>query len=150
MNRPIKFRAWDAHNKVMINPYCELRENRFWGEDLTNTGYSDPVSVMQFTGLRHEKTGVEIFEGDIFREEIEEDEGDRRNYKVVMWIPQRAAFYLVDVSHISVIEDNSDNPKFQEDKFFAWLYEEAALYDFSIDVGLPLVGNIYQNPELLK
>lgn len=62
--RPIKFRAWDDHNKIMIDPYCELRENRFWGEDLTNTGYADPVSVMQFTGMK-DKNGKEIYEGDI-------------------------------------------------------------------------------------
>jgi hypothetical protein len=44
MKRQIKFRAWDGN--VMITPYCELMDgNRFRGEDLTNTGYNDPISV---------------------------------------------------------------------------------------------------------
>ena len=64
MNREIIFRAWDDSNKEMINPYCELKENRFWGEDLTNTGLNTPISVMQFTGL-YDKNGTKIFEGDI-------------------------------------------------------------------------------------
>lgn len=58
--REIKFRAWDEHLGIMINPYCELKDGRFWGEDCTNTGYSvKHEHVMQFTGL-HDKNGKEI------------------------------------------------------------------------------------------
>ena len=91
-----------------------------------------------------------IFEGDIFRQEIETDLGDRTEYSVVMWIDCRAAFYMINVSHYTTIRDNQNNPLFKNDKTFDWLFEDAALYDFSLDVGLPLVGNIYENPELLE
>jgi hypothetical protein len=65
MKRELKFRAWDEHLGLMINPYCELKDGRFWGEDCTNTGYSvKHEHVMQYTGLK-DKNGKEIYEGDI-------------------------------------------------------------------------------------
>ncbi len=76
--RAIKFRAWDSHNKVMITPYAELIGGRFWGEDLTNTGYAEPLPehVMQFSGLL-DKNGKEIYEGDIVKDSFGNE------YKVV-------------------------------------------------------------------
>ncbi len=165
--REIKFRAWDKETEKMLMPDSNSDGEHIWqfngngdivilaegtkwkeggGETYEETGfYPIDCALMQFTGLLH-KNGKEIYEGDIFRQEKETDEGDIRNYLVVFWVKQRAAFYLVDVCHLSILENNDCS----DEKEFDWLFQDAALYDFSIDVGLPLVGNIYENPELLK
>lgn len=148
-----KFRVWDkAHKKMsFVNNLYALNNNGIIdnvqqrGKSVTQSIYTQ-CELMQWTGLVHEKTGVEIYEGDIFMTEEETDNGDIRHYSAVMWIPQRAAFYLVDVEHIQVLEDNDC----EEEEEFAWLFRDAALYDFNIGAGLRMVGNIYENRELLN
>jgi len=110
-----------------------------------------PETVGEFTGISSEnhKTTLsdKIFEDDIFRATKETDDGeDITSYLVVVWIKQLAAFYLVPVEHYSIIRDNdvSNEPE------FAWLFDEALLCDFYLDSQLMRVGNIYDNPELLK
>jgi len=103
-----------------------------------------PDTLEIYTGIKNKK-GVEIFGGDVFRQEEEKDEGDVRTYHVVTWIRQRAAFYLIPAAHYPILRDNDCS----EEPEFSWLFEEASLYDFSLDIELPLVGNIYKNPELL-
>lgn len=128
------------------------------GSIITNHNIVIPESVGQFTGLKKDKKdgklgkakhGQMIFEGDVFRQEIETDLGDRTEYSVVTWINCRAAFYLVNTYVYLDVMNNQDNINFQDDKSYSWLFEDADLYDFSIDVGLPLVGNLHENPELL-
>ncbi len=153
MNREIKFRVFDEdNNKVFCfidvkNQLLNTIETLTSIEDYFGGGYFErnPNYLMQYTGLKDSK-GIEIYEGDIFRQEIEEDRGDIRNYLVVMWIKQRAAFYLIPVEHMNVLENNNC----EEEKEFSWLFEHASLYDFNIYTKLPLVGNVYQNPELLN
>lgn len=135
--REIKFRAWDG--TFMINPYCDLREhNQFWGEDLTNTPYKSPISVMQFTGI-HDKNGKEIYEGDIVRIAAGNPSWTADPFEVVFmngafqikkpYFQAATSFssYLSECLSHDVITDNSD---------YSWLFE--------------VIGNIHQNPELLK
>ena len=109
-----------------------------------------PETITQFTGFYAKKCKTnlenEIYEHDVFRSEIDTDLGTEIQYNVVMWIEQRGAFYLIPACHFNVLMDND----LENDNDFEWLFEDANLYDFSIDVRLTKVGNIYQNPELLK
>lgn len=108
--RVIKFRAWDG--TFMINPYCDLREhNQFWGEDLTNTPYKSPISVMQFTGL-HDKNGKEIYEGDIITYDLLEGLGlpERKGLKEVVRITPYGAISTY-YTNISVIGNEFQNPE---------------------------------------
>lgn len=107
----------------------------------------DPKTICQYTGFEAERCKKnltkEIYEGDIFRQE---DTDDRITYLVVMWIWQLGAFYLIPIEHYYTILDNDVS----KEKEFGWLFEQAMLNDFSIDIGLTKVGNVVDNPGLLE
>lgn len=122
MERIIKFRAWDDHHKEMITPYCELKDTRFWGFDLTNNPFS-PSVVMQYTGLK-DKSGREIYEGDVIRFNYSEHE---ERVGVVRF--GSGAF------HIGIIVS---------------LYETQISANRIMGESLEVIGNIHANPELIK
>ena len=107
----------------------------------------DPETIGLYTGLNAKKKKInlseKIFEGDIFRGL---NDNDIEKYYVVMWIEQRAAFYMVPADHYCVLKDND----LSNDDDFNWLFDDAMLYDFSSDCSLTKVGNIHDNKELLK
>ena len=147
--REIKFRAFTDKGE-MIYHFCYLSEyNHFHAEDLTNGehSHSNIVSVMQFTGFTCDKKkkdlSAEVYEHDIFRHTGTDGDDE---YSVVVWLKERGAFYLIPVEHYPIIVDNDVS----NEKEFAWLFDDAALYDFSLDVIGTKVGNVYENPELLK
>lgn len=136
--REIKFRAWNGMEikyDVVVGRFGAFYVNpgsRGDGLDdndracLTpfNTIYSSQVPIMQFTG-RKDENGKEIYEGDIC---VFDKDGPLASPMVVEWIG--SAWVLVDprtrhnVSGIDV----------------------SLLREFHIGV----IGNIYENPELLK
>lgn len=103
--RPIKFRAWDRDNKVML-------ENTFGIEGLSLEN-RECCNAMQFTGLL-DKNGKEIYEGDLIKHL------DTGNVSEVCFEPQ--GWWAIDNG--------------------ASLF----MYNKSCEV----VGNIYENPDLLK
>lgn len=142
----IKFRAWDKFNGCYY--YSDRYENlaKFFALCQACIDGNNELVFEQFTGLK-DKNWKEIYEGDMFREEEETDNGDILKYHVVMWIPQRAAFYLININHYLVLLDNDCS----EEEEFEWLFSDACLYDFYFDVRLSsgIIGNIHENPELL-
>lgn len=158
MNREIKFRAFDIKRKRMFPVYglghdfatedtldgVDPGYNAFHGEDFKQ------LEIMQFTGFKciNKKNNVDedIFEGDIFRQTDETDDGDEVTYHVVMWLKERGSFYMIPIDHYNVIRDNG----IPKEKEFNWLLDDACLYDFSFDVKLTKVGNIHENPEFIN
>ena len=142
--REIKFRAWDDYHKVMINPYCELRNGAFWGEDTTNNPiYVKHEHVMQFVGL-HDKNGKEIYESDIFRIEESTDEEDMIFYVVIVWIQEWCMFATLRVEDEYQAYLASGVKALDEPMFWTYTLEDTNSRKHF------LCGNIYENPELLK
>ena len=123
--REIKFRAWHKGKKIIGNVLgidILHKEIFFSNENVDCYEHVDfkNIELMQYTGLK-DKNNKEIYEGDILS-----DGNDEKPYKVIF-------------------ENGSFRAEFEGD------FEE---YSFDlIDVvaqGCEVVGNIYENSELIK
>lgn len=145
--RDIKFRAWHKNHKKMIygdndssgRLYLDLNGHPCSEGDAGSMRSPEPyfpwyrsdhIILMQFTGL-HDKNGKDIYEGDIVR-------GDTSRYRNVC---------------IGVVEyhglafgywgNQSDGSKWMD------TITSAILEPRNIEQGIEVIGNIYNNPELL-
>ena len=129
---PIKFRAWDKRHKRMIEVTSINFRDRTIEEEtryaVNRKLYLDDVVLMQHTGLKDSKS-VEIYEGDVLTLKYPRD----RRYTVTAKV--------IRGSQISAM-----TLKF-EDEFTT---EEIPLYKISAEHNLEILGNIYENPELLE
>jgi len=131
--REIKFRAWDNKWKVMLEYFHIINKgnkklsfvtypsNR---EDIpfSNANIKDDYELMQYTGLK-DKNGKEIYEGDIikFTPKNPFSKGEI-SYHEITFIQGR---FCISGTGLTLIEGLNE------------------------DI-IEVVGNIYQNPELLK
>ena len=146
--RELKFRAWDRINKNM----CEVTSLNFYDECVYLNEHADgsgtrnrlgEVELMQYTGLK-DKNGVEIYEGDMllypdtYTEEVDVGVGS---------VP------------VAQMEENSFYPVvFFEGAFGLNVLDSELLYNgfqslrevLSCVEYVEVIGNIYQNKELLK
>lgn len=125
MTRQIKFRAWDDEKKEMIAVQGLTFEYQNKPTVIENIGeeFKQDVGwlpVMQFTGLL-DKNGKEIYEGDVVRFRFEDYE-EWTNYQVVWRDAGFSANEIGETHHFT-------------------LFSSAAF---------EIIGNIYENPELLK
>ena len=127
-----RYRAWHKTWEEM----CKVKRIRFNDEENITTvfvvgktsgsnAYLKDVKLMQSTGLKDNK-GKEIFEGDILACETD-DEVINVN---VFWDEEHALFMF-------------ESKKYNERELLAELVEDNT-YPFEI------IGNIYENPELLE
>ena len=142
MNRIIKFRAWNG--KYMIDtsygdwiafdgvPYTQASQ-RFDTPNIEIQKVKDYI-LMQFTGLK-DKNGIEIYEGDIcLKYHNKELYGDREPTKgVIEWVSFRGRYTHKSIEKYPSYCEIHENLKYPE--------YERSLFE--------VIGNIYQNPELL-
>lgn len=133
MTRPIKFRAWMLDERKMYG----VNDLDFaLGLIKLDDGTDDVISMvdlMQYTGLK-DSNDREIYEGDILKV-TEEDENS----------------YIAPV-----VWGGEDYPAFDLDMRYVpdgWDYEANILSTLEAGLGnsiYEVVGNIYENPELLE
>lgn len=128
-----KYRAWDKETQTMLDvSLIDFKKSVLVGEhwDFGETNFInfDDIHLMQSTGL-FDKNGKEIFEGDILTDG--HTTGDIRNHPTL-------GFYIVDESSKEgYFSDTVGIEDFEEAKEF-------------IRNGIEVIGNIYENPELLE
>lgn len=140
MERELKFRAWDGKRMIYFqdlmigidkrsnNPYVFFQTDTFGGE--VRLGKHE---VMQYSGLT-DKNGREIYEGDVVRffDTVIKGNESCTNYDdeivngQIIWDDERCGWAITN--RISI--ENED--------FFEQLSDEAEI-----------IGNIYENPELI-
>lgn len=121
MEREIKFRAWCPKQLEMYDPFTLEEAINFSGPVLNR---KDDV-IMQFTGL-YDKHGKEIYEGDILKTVFNTGLGLLEKKGEMKWI-QTSARFVID----SLVDSS-------------WNFTE------NLAEQPEIIGNIYENPELLS
>ena len=131
MNREIKFRAWHKDLKKMFKIGQITLEEGTWNFEPNDRGfigmsipYQPSFVLMQYTGL-HDKNGKEIYDGDIV-------------YCQTKYGKAKAIIKFIDGKFVAYWNSALTHP---ENGYHIACYE--------INKRFEVIGNIYDNPELL-
>lgn len=131
--KDIKFRAWLKNKKEMVNIALINYVSKYITYVLNKKGNTlaitdekfNNIEFLQYTGMK-DKNGKEIFEGDILEYKHPYD-GRIRERQVVKYMKNQSSFG---------IDDKYGN--------------EIPLYTIAMSNYFKVIGNIYENKELLK
>jgi uncharacterized phage protein (TIGR01671 family) len=142
--REIKFRVWDKKNNKYYKSIWNLMfltggVSFLWddyensdGETMITNLPKDDYELMQYTSLK-DKNGKEIYEGDIIKFNwfyYGETEIEELKVGVVVWEKNTTGFSFK-------AKDNDNNYPF-------------ILLNFDSESDIEVIGNIYENSELIK
>jgi uncharacterized phage protein (TIGR01671 family) len=126
--RKIKFRAyWQNNDTKVISTVENTLEHLKSG--LVGIDNHTLVAEVQYTGKKTQK-GQEIYEGDI----INLDQGHRNDCK-----PGKCAKHVIDTFNVEWIDATDDIEVCMVGFYLGWQSEIKEV-----------IGNVYENPELLK
>ena len=124
MNREMKFRVYISKYKILDTP--DIINFNTQEVKYDSDYYSlDDIELMQYTGIK-DKNGKEIYEGDILRYSFPYDRR-LRHISPVSYLDTQASFGIVD--------------------FYG---NNIPLYDIPTNNYFEVIGNIYENEELLQ
>ncbi|CCW05968.1 hypothetical protein EBGED10_26970 [Bacillus sp. GeD10] len=133
--REIKFRVWSKHTEKMFDDgFYISQDGDLFQNDSLDYKNKDSFEVMQYTGSE-DKNGRELYELDITKDKF-------GNLDVICWINSLGAYATVPIN--LYVEGNYEYTvvdEFGTDCFF----KNNVPGDF-----LEVIGNIYENPELLE
>jgi len=150
--REIKFRAWDKENKRMVYDFDQdIGYGVKVGDSIHDKVYSIGMfykTLMQYTGLK-DKNKKEIYEGDLIKVYNYYPPGPFTHVKKPTWeysgiqTVQESRIYkgLINV-HVMLLDGINQAMKYRGDCLEKYDVENA--YKFEV------IGNIYENPELLE
>ena len=134
MSREIKFRAYLKEEKKMVNvetiDFSEksiqyLEKNEIIDIYLLRTKFLEDIELMQYTRIK-DKNGKEIYEGDILKYNFPYD-GRLKHVSPVKFLETEASFGIKDIYG-----------------------NEIPLYTISANNYFEVIGNIYENKNLLE
>lgn len=158
MNREIKFRAWDKSKRIMYSSNCTNLLLHFNGQlqsydeygKLLGTFNTPEMKIMQYIGLK-DKNGKEIYENDILK----------------VLVRQKEKHAPVDGLE-TIVDDLFSDIGLKETYFWTVEYVNfntysgfrcygtnrrfniPLTYSTLINTEAEIIGNIYENPELLE
>ncbi len=149
--REIKFRAWNKELKIMkdeFNLFSKGKIFSIYSEAFKGYGqkFEENYEIMQFTGLL-DKKGKEIYEGDVLI--IVEENNSNHGFNLE--IGQMIAIKWMDGGFRIIQPAYWDNEKKGYCEVCAsvgYLFSEN--HEIPIGQYATIIGNIYENPELLK
>ena len=129
----LKIRVWNGEqiislSKAIYNGLVGVQENRDDGFRLEL--FFDSVKIMRYIGLE-DKNGIEIYEGDIVLIDIGDSFLEIKQQCVVKYDDMNASFCFETNNGNKIYLTRLGNP------------------DFFIKNKVEVIGNIYENPELL-
>ena len=131
-NREIKFRVWDEEKKIFLEQdYVNiLALFNLFNSHKKNSQRSMPKTIwQQYTGLK-DKNNKEIYEGDILKQYLGKTKLESKLFWRVEYFTDRCSFGVVSGKCFQTFED--------------------ALFDDECRCEFEIIGNIFENPELLK